>query len=70
MWFLVVYSSRRLRESKLSLYVEEYVGLALSDRLGVGGQDGRVVEVEPVVVLRHEGRVVAGAGAGRRGGDN
>ena len=61
-----------LWQSELPLDVEEDVGLALADRLGVGGEHGGVVEVEPVAVLRHERRVVTGASpAGEeRGGDD
>ena len=53
-----------LWQSELPLDVEEDVGLALADRLGVGGEHGGVVEVEPVAVLRHERRVVTGASPG------
>ena len=50
-----------LRQSELPLDVEQDVCLALAHRLGVGGEHGGVVEVEPVAVLRHERRVVTGA---------
>ena len=52
---------RRLRQSELPLDVEQDVGLAPAHGLRVGGEHGRVVEVKPVVVLRHECRVVTGA---------
>lgn len=48
------------RQTEFPLDVEEYVCLAFGHRLLVGVQDGGVVEVVPVAVLRHEGRVVAG----------
>ena len=52
---------RRLRQSELPLDVEQDVCLALAHGLRVGGKHGRVVEVEPVVVLRHECSVMTGA---------
>ena len=47
---------------QFSLNVEQDVGFALGHSLVVGGQHGRVVEVEPMVVLDHKGSVVAGSG--------
>ena len=43
---------------QFSLNVEQDVGFALGHSLVVGGQHGRVVEVEPMVVLNHKCRVV------------
>ena len=44
---------------QFSLNVEQDVGLGFQDGLAVGRQHRRVVEMEPVVVLDHESRVVA-----------
>ena len=41
------------------LNVEQDVGLGFQDGLAVGRQHRRVVEMEPVVVLDHESRVVS-----------
>ena len=48
----------RLWKPELSLDVEEYVGLALGDRVRVGLAHGGIVKVVPVIVLGAERSVM------------
>lgn len=53
--------SRRAGQRQLAADVEQDIGLARSDGLGVSGSDRLVVEVEPLLLVDRVGCVVAGA---------